>query len=175
VKSFLSNCQRTTLVDAFERCVEFLSPASVHLSMQTESDIGYNPHAPPVTDEDLRLLTTLHDVESLDLVGAKITDRGMGNLARLGNLNHLGLINLAITNEGLRTVGQSHDLTWLNLYGLAISDAGLRHLHSLRNLECLHIQRTEVTAQGLSDLHRALPKCEIHAYDSLWPTGTGKP
>src|SRR5882762_7829782 len=53
------------------------------------------------TDEDLRLLAAVPDLQKLTLWGPGITDAGLEQLAQLTNLTNLSLDNTAVTDAGL--------------------------------------------------------------------------
>ena len=92
-----------------------------------------------VTDDGLRPLATLTELESLSMHnGHKLTDNGLEHLKKLKRLRELSLFNCE-----------------------NISDAGLVHLQNLGALEKLNLRYTRATDRGVERLREHLPKCEI--------------
>lgn len=144
-----------------------------------------------VTDEGLRQLTNLTELEVLDLDGNKVTDAGLAHLERLTKLRELHLSLLAVTDrgmiylqplkelrhlellysvgfagpkitgEGLTFLKPLANLQSLNLTGARLADADLRQLAALRNLKTLQLTRTTVSAEAIRNLQAALPECEV--------------
>lgn len=90
-----------------------------------------------VTNEDLKLLADISNIELLWLYGTKVTDEGMLHIAALNQLKHLDLRNLPVTDEGLA------------------------HLAACKKLEALSIAGTSVTPEGLNKFRESLPKCKV--------------
>lgn len=124
----------------------------------TLKNIGLGSSGRPdeLTDDGLRHLAGLKQLEDLSLSGKKLTGSGFRHLAG-GNLKrvHLGYggTDGGITDDGLAGVAKLATLQLLNLWGnKAVSDAGLAHLKNLTNLETLNLQDTGVTGPGLAHL-----------------------
>ena len=90
----------------------------------------------PITDESLRVLGGLPELEAAALKGGAFTDAG---LAHLGELKRLKVLDISRGR-------------------LSITDAGLQNLVGLTSLEHLAIQGSNVTQQGVWELKQALPK-----------------
>lgn len=91
-----------------------------------------------VADADLEILSTLTDLQSLNLDGsAHLSDAGMEHLKGLKNLRFLSLAFTPIT------------------------DAGLKPLHDLANLQTLNLWSCRVTDQGVKELQEKLPKVQV--------------
>lgn len=130
----------------------------------------------PVTDADLRQLSSLHRLELLDLSNAlAVTDAGLVHLRGLKDLKTLDLgaaeWNLGrgpqISDAGLAHLRGLNNLREISLNSAPITDAGLANLTGLVNLESLELKGTQVTDLGLKRL-QALPRLR-----RLDVTGTG--
>jgi len=86
-----------------------------------------------ITDDDLRHVRSLRNLESLILTDAKISDAGMQHLARLPRLDTLMIGELEYLPAGL------------------ISDAGLAALRE-RKLQRLILEKARVTDRGLEQI-----------------------
>jgi len=96
------------------------------------------------TDNGLRHLGDLHELQSLNLRGADVSDQGLEHLQGLRQLKHLTLDSPHITN------------------------AGLDHLKKLKNLNELSVSGTEVTEEGARHLLRSLPSLKrVFTYTGL--------
>jgi hypothetical protein len=88
-------------------------------------------------DGDLKLLTSLKRLRSLDLTGSSVSDAGLKELVQLERL------------------------AVLNLTGTRVTDAGLKEIATLKNLTQLVITGTSTSNAGVADLQKALPYCNI--------------
>ena len=120
-----------------------------------------------------------HDVTEVHFLDSRrsITNEQLRKLKRLDELQVLYLMSPAINDDGLaelRALAKLEDLRILRVYGfessdeiesppqtIQVTDRGLEHLTSLTNLRILHLDETRVKhgAQVLSD---ALPDCLIN-------------
>jgi len=83
------------------------------------------------SDADLRVLSTLHQIESLRIGGwsASFTDAGVAYVATLPRLRRLDLVEAqGITNVAMESVGSMRSLERLDITYTKISDVGLRAL-----------------------------------------------
>lgn len=69
-----------------------------------EIDLSYTP----ASDEFLKKLANLPDLEKLDLTGTPVTDAGLDHLAKLPVLKHLTLLVSQVTPDEAAKFGQSH-------------------------------------------------------------------
>lgn len=111
-----------------------------------------------VTDEDLRQLRDLPEMQRLNLRDTPIDDSGLVHVGHLTELRALDLGGTQVTDAGLIHLKGLKRLRYLYLDGTGVTDAGLRHLHGLRSLQHLDVEATEVTAEGLERLRRVLPR-----------------
>ena len=92
-----------------------------------------------ITDDGMKYLRDLTDLEDLDLYGVKITDTGLDYLSKLTKLRNLNLLGAQITDAGADTLSHFTELRGLVLYRSRISDAGLAKLERLKNLARPHL------------------------------------
>lgn len=131
-------------------------------SSGTGWEIEFQRKGKEVGDDQLATLAPLGDtVISLNLLGTKTTDEGLKHLAKLKNLQRLHLARTEVGNGGLAHLSGLTKLEYLNLYETKVGDAGLAHLKSLSNLEKLFLWQTDVTGSGCDNLTSALPKVKI--------------
>jgi formylglycine-generating enzyme required for sulfatase activity len=114
-----------------------------------------------VTDAGLKELATLKGLQTLDLSYTKVTDAGLKNLTPLHELQTLDLSYTKVTNVGLKDLAALKGLQTLYLRGTKVTNVGLKDLAGLKRLQSLHLDSTRVTAAGVKELKKALPKCDI--------------
>jgi hypothetical protein len=143
---------------------------------------------PNVTDDSLRPLEELTDIQWLNISSNKVSDSGMKYLAGLTELRILELWLCPITDNGFDAMPLEamQNLEVLSLGGSEISnnsllkiarlsklrslslqrcrrvtDAGLAHLKDLKKLRHLDLVNTRVTPKGLSEFKASLPTCRL--------------
>ncbi|MDX2152610.1 MAG: hypothetical protein SFV54_17855 [Bryobacteraceae bacterium] len=105
-----------------------------------------------VTDDGLRHLSRLPELEHLNLSGCSITDRGLAGL-RLPRLRRFELYHQAgITGEGLEFLRFSDSIERVELLGSTTGDAAILALAGKPNLRHLR-SGNQVTDAGLALLH----------------------
>ena len=119
-----------------------------------------------VTDEDLRVLCDLPEIEGVCLNDTDVTDAGLCHLTRLPHLAHLSLRDCNITDAGLAQLGQLPMLENLDLSGTRVTDAGLQDLRRLKKLRGLHLANCRITDAGLDRLR------ELPALQCVYLSGT---
>jgi hypothetical protein len=116
-----------------------------------------------VTDTDLEYLKWLPDLRTLtiDLGSDNVTDDGLKHLRTLTNLEQLSLFETRVTGTGFEHLKGLTKLRELCFGGHReqITDASFQHLKGLTNLESLVIAGGEFTGPGLEDLQK-LPNLE---------------
>ena len=105
-----------------------------------------------LTDDNMKPLGGLYQLQKLYIQGTQITDAGLVHLKNLKRLRVLWLENPKITDVGLEHIKGLKQLRELNLDGTAISDEGLMQLTGLKNLQCLRLCSTKITDAGLEQL-----------------------
>jgi len=125
------------------------------------NDVIFDLFRPQATDETLKHLSGLSNLQDLWLDNQGITDNGLKHLSGLSNLQELSLNNTAITDNGLKHLSGLSNLQFLSMFNTKITDEGLKHLSGLKNLQFLRLDDTEVTEDGVKMLQKSLPNCVI--------------
>jgi Leucine-rich repeat (LRR) protein len=144
----------------------------------TEGITVLDLNSAPITDEGLKHITKLANLESLNLTNTKITEAGFAatlatpklrtlnltgcllspgmleTLSKLENLEELLLDRTSITDKELVALESLGKLKLLDLSSTQISDAGFQSLAKLTSLETLRINHTSVTGQGMQFFKR---------------------
>jgi hypothetical protein len=111
---------------------------------------------------DDELLTAFHDtpyVTNLYLAANPITDDGLRHVAHLQNLERLSLWRTGVTDEGLKRLVGMKKLIGLDLHVTAVSDEGLARLPNLTSLGEITLP-SRTTDAGLAHLGR-LPNLRV--------------
>lgn len=109
------------------------------------------------TDILLPKLSSLSELQNVNLTASDVTDAGLKHLAALGKLQSLNLAQTSISDAGLKHLARLENLEWLDLTRTSIDDAGLERLKPLTKLRHLGLRGTRITAAGLKAL-QALPQ-----------------
>jgi hypothetical protein len=107
------------------------------------------------TDADLKRLSGLRRLRSLDLAHTGVTDWGLLELAAFEQLRSLTLRHTKVSDEGLKSLAGLDRLEDLNLSGLTITPTGMKALAALprlRRLRLLHTKLTDAALKGLAAL-----------------------
>jgi WD40 repeat protein len=122
---------------------------------------GFEIRGTPVTglqatakanNASMKLIGQLHDLETLNLAGTKITDHGLSELKSLSKLRVLVLDNTTISDSGIKELAGLTALQQLRLRDTKITDAGLKELRGLQNLEMLSLDWTPIGDAGVKEL-----------------------
>ncbi len=122
-------------------------------------DFGLFDHQIPVTDEALKPLSALPQLQWLSLRGTQITDAGLEYLRPLRNLRWLWLSDTAVTDRGLTVLGELTKLEKLWLDRTKITSSGLQALSRLKKLRLVSLNGTPVDDCGIESLS-TLPRLE---------------
>jgi Leucine-rich repeat (LRR) protein len=90
-----------------------------------------------VTDAELKVLSALKKLQTLDLGGTKVTDAGCKELTALKSLRDLALDGTQVTDVGLKELTALKGLVSLYLNKTQVTDAGLKELATLKDLQAL--------------------------------------
>jgi len=116
-----------------------------------------------ITDADVKLLSRLTDLQSLELVHTRVTDVGLSYLRGLTRLRELELfVCYSITDAGMRQVSELRNLEVLSLTYNHVTDAGLKQLKGLTKLRELDLTATKISDPELEHL-QGLSRLEILA------------
>jgi len=135
--------------------------------------------SPYVTDAGMRKLSECPCLESLSLLGCKITNAGLAHLAKLKTLTKLSLSlrKTQVTGSGLAGLKSLEHLRIDTSEG-TITDVDLADLSRITSLKNLHItvhdsSQSLITDQGLSHLAnlKALESLNIHSCPKVTDAG----
>lgn len=115
-----------------------------------------------VTDEGMRYIAALPNVQFVVLAATKVGDAGLKQLTKAKTLRSVTLPITRVTDAGLAALQELPNLERLLLGSTKISDEGVPHLEKLKSLRVLGLQDTKVTEAGIARLTEALPNCRIH-------------
>lgn len=94
-----------------------------------------------IKDSGVKLLTSLTNLEDLDLNMSRVTDNGLKDLAALPNLKRL------------------------TLSGTRITDDGVASLSTFKSLKSVNLTLTQITKEGVARLNKLRPELEVeHSY-----------
>lgn len=114
---------------------------------------GIDFRASWVTDADLRKLTRISTLSSLNLSLTRVTDQGMQELRQLPGIVELDLRWAEyVTDEGVAAIKNWKKLKRLDLHGTKASDTSLEHISGIPTLEVLDVGSVMLTDVGLERL-----------------------
>ena len=105
-----------------------------------------------ITDAGLKEVGEMPSLRRLILARTGITDACLAPISRLKDLEELNLDNTAVTDAGLERVGRLANLRRLAVGWTRVTDAGMKHVGGLRRLEWLDLTSTQVGDAGLAEL-----------------------
>jgi beta-lactamase regulating signal transducer with metallopeptidase domain len=116
----------------------------------------------PFSDDELRQLSPLVELEELGLLQLRITGEGLAHLQKMTRLKtlQLGYCN-ALTDAGLQHLQHLTALRSLTLWDTKVSDEGLEPLATLNQLRELDVKGTQISEQGFEKLRALLPETQI--------------
>ena len=159
----------------------FESSNRVALLEATENDLEHAVHLRQLkvvrlwsaSNEDMKLLGRLPQLEALDMLYARVTDKEQRivdedgtydfveayfELPRLPQLRGLNLYGATFRGDGLRNIPS---VEVLDLSDTDVGDDSIPALASLTKLKELSLYNTEISEDGLRQLRQALPTCEV--------------
>ena len=132
----------------------FRSPRTVDFATNLGRRFGSNEAK--ATDEDLAVLESLTEVETLELGNNEgITDRGLIHLKPLENLSTLYLYQTGVQGPGLVHLERLPKLHSISLSRSELGDSGLKHLGNMPHLKWAALDQTHITDAGMADLAKA--------------------
>ena len=109
--------------------------------------------ATEITDRSLDQFSKIRELESFDLIGAKITDKGIAAfLKKQKLLSSLSLKNTPVTDEGLSGICNNDTLRMVALSRTRITDKTAKGLANLTELYVLDLSKTEITDAALPEI-----------------------
>jgi hypothetical protein len=83
----------------------------------------------PVTDQTLKNITALPNLEKIQLEKTRISDEGLAELNKFPKLENVSLYSTNISDDGLKTLA-NNNLKKINLWNTKVSQQGIRSLVS---------------------------------------------
>jgi len=120
---------------------------------------------PVVTDDDLVHLSGLTRLVDLGLEETSVTGDGLKYLVKLPNLEHLDLSNSLADDSGMKSVGKLRHLEKLDLGGTRVTDRGLEELSNLSKLTIMFLLGTDATGEGIKRLSKDIPHCYMVTFE----------
>ena len=116
-----------------------------------------------MSDDGMRHVGAMTDLESLLLYSTAVTDRGVGELAGLARLRHLNLhVTGGIGEAGLKVVCRLGGLESLVLrLDPAVTEDAVRGLSALPKLRTLHVTKPNLEEAEVARLRTAMRACAI--------------
>jgi len=97
----------------------------------------------------------------LNLAGTGITDETVRRIAQMPNLERLHLENTAVTDIGVADLATLQNLRYLNLHTTRITDAAVASIAAMPALERVYLWDTAVTAEAVDRLRAARPELTV--------------
>lgn len=113
---------------------------------------------PTVTDDSLRRLGGLTQLQTLKLKSAILTGPGLESLAKLPNLNRVEFDVCPLSEESLKAltrVTEHSQLRSIYFENCLLTDADLEAMHGARSPVSLSIKNSKITEAGMLALHEA--------------------
>ena len=116
-----------------------------------------------VSETMIRDLNSMNQqITALKFTGLPITDQTLKNIPALPNLEKIQLEKTRISDEGLAELNKFPKLETVSLYSTNISDDGLKTLTN-NNLKKINLWNTKVSQQGIRSLVSKHPDLEVEA------------
>lgn len=110
-------------------------------------------------DSDLACLSKLNNLRDLSINIAGISNEGLKHLQNLTNLQRLQLLNTKIDDEGLKYLSRMEKLVDLWISGADFSGEGFKYLHNLKRIQRLEIHSYKrINQQYINQLRKELPE-----------------
>ena len=100
----------------------------------------------------LKYLKTLQQLKWIGFAATHVEDEELAALTGLKSLEYLNFNNVPIGNEGMIHVGKIKTLKAIVLSGTSVGDEGMKHLKDLTSLSQLSFFRNSITDKGLKYL-----------------------
>jgi len=126
--------------------------ALANLSSLADVEVLELSHNESVSDGQLKYLQPLRNLKTLYLYRTNVTGPGLAYLTDLQQLEVLVLGHTAVGDDGLAHVAKMPRLRSLQLENTTVTDAGVGHLSDLKQLETLSLKNTRITDTSVASL-----------------------
>ncbi len=108
--------------------------------------------SPAVTDDAMRYVDGLAELQTLHLRGTEVHGAGLAHLRDLGELRFLSLQGLPLDDAAFDALAELTQLEHLGLDDTPATDAQLARMRTLTSLKTLWLNGTKITDAGLAEL-----------------------
>lgn len=121
--------------------------------------------------EGFAYLDALVELDSLCVLGDRISARELALLKNVPRLRELSLYGMSLDDKGFEQLAGLGRLTHLYLDRTNITDASLKPLKRLKDLQLLSLSGSQVTEKGIRDFSASLPECSLMKAHEPWKEG----
>lgn len=152
----LKEFSQETQVAATKLILFYNDTTTLELPSVRELDISFEPWS----NRDLKKLSCLTKLQTLNLAGTFINSDGLASMRWLPYLRQLNLRKTLVHDHGLQHLTGCR-LVELDLSQTRITDAGLAFLSTMKDLKKIYLVETNITPEGIGKLRQDLPDCQI--------------
>lgn len=116
----------------------------------------------PISDEGMQLIAQCPKLWFLNLPHSTCTMAGVESLKISPMLRQLRIGSSNLDNEASRAITQIKTLRGIHLIGIPITNAGMRSIAEMKYLESLYMDDSAVTEAGWSWLYETHPELHVH-------------
>ncbi len=110
-----------------------------------------------ISDEGLRYLSTMKNLEILHLPYTDISDNGIRNLTTIKSLKAINLNNTKITSAGIRLLSGLPELSILSIENTPVDNATLDALRQFENLNTVYMKTDKLSSDALKRFEKDKP------------------
>ncbi len=111
--------------------------------------------------KDLDRLKWLRDITHIELKGEKVTDEYLRHVGQMKNLEYLVVKRAKITDQGIKDVAALASLRQISIMYCPISNASIEHLQVHKRAALVKLYGTNITQEGADRLQVALAESKI--------------
>lgn len=150
----------------------FINDASLEVLGEIPHLREINLTSTAVSDEGLRYLAPLTELESLILISTRVRGTSFQYLENLKSLRELTLTSSEFSDEGMERIGTMTSLEELRLDDTTVTDQGMPYLEKLHELRLLNLQGSLISDEGLESIAHLTQLLELYLggtipYDGL--------
>lgn len=153
---FLDLDHNETTTDASLAHIATSFPAMEYLSL----------HSTSISDDGIKHLAALKQLQVLSLLGTKISGAGLKHLADHPSLRELFLGFTTITQEHVQRLSSIPHLETLSVWRATLTDESVAELARLTKLKRLDLRDSTINSANVAQLKAALPNCDIQVFSA---------